>query len=85
MKTLATVFAQVLSEALDVPLPIALEIVSDLRLMGEDIDCAFEDERDDPESDARRLYQNLNANLDLVRWLERRATKARDSLQYPAS
>lgn len=81
MTTLAQVFARVLSQAIYVPMPIALEIVTDLRLMNEDIDCAFEDERGDPESDARKLYQSLTSNPDLMRWLDSRITTARQSLE----
>lgn len=85
MKTLAQVFAQMLSEALALPVAVTSEIVSDLRLMDEDIDCAFDDERLDPEVDARRLYEKLTANSQLMNWFEKRAKIARDGLERPYS
>lgn len=83
MKTLAEVFAQMLSDSLELPVSATSEIVSDLRLMDEDIDDAFDDERLDPEADARKLYENLTSQPKLVRWFEKRAKVAREGLERP--
>jgi hypothetical protein len=85
MKTFAQVFAQMLSEALALPVSVTSEIVSDLRLMDEDIDCAFDDERTDPEGDARKLYEKFTAEPTLMKWFEKRAKIARDGLESPYS
>lgn len=85
MKTLAEVFAQMLSDTLELPVSVTSEIVSDLRLMDEDIDEAFDDERLEPEADARRLYEKLTAQPKLMRWFEKRAKVAREGLELPYS
>jgi hypothetical protein len=85
MRTLAEVFAQMLSDALDLPVSVTSEIVSDLRFMDEDIDGAFDDERLNPEADARLLYEKLTAQPKLMKWFEKRAKSARDGLERPYS
>lgn len=81
----AEVFARVLGDALDVPVEVAAEIVADLRMMDDDLDGAFDDEREDPEGDALKLYEGLTRNPALVGWFEKRARIARGTLDAPAS
>jgi hypothetical protein len=82
---MAEVFARVLGEALDVPEAVATGIVDDLRAMDPGLDDRFGGEREDPEADARRLYESLTRNEALVRWLENHARMARAALDTPAS
>jgi hypothetical protein len=53
--------------------------------MNENLDCRLDDERADPEADARKLYAGLAQNPALLTWLENHAWIARDALSGPAS
>jgi hypothetical protein len=82
---LGQAIAKVISEDLDVPYAIAVEIVADMRLMNDDLDAAFEDDSDNTEEVARTLYERMTLDPRIVNWLEGRAAIVRAGLDTPAS
>jgi hypothetical protein len=82
---LSEAIAKELSQRLEVPIEVALEMVADIRLMNDDIDTAFYDETENTLNLAEKVCEQMIGNPELLWWLEKRARIARDSLDSPTA
>jgi hypothetical protein len=77
--------AKELSNQLEIPTAVAVEMITDMRLMNEDIDAAFYDDSENTVEHAQKLCEKITADPQLLRWLEKRTRIARESLETPPS
>jgi hypothetical protein len=82
---LGEAIARELSQRLEVPIEVAVEMVGDVRLMNEDIDAVCYDETDNTVQLAKTLCERMFTKPELLSWLDKRARLARQSIDSPAS